>query len=1256
MTTAEALERITDVGRFEILATRVLRELHPECKALAHLGVNAAGKTIPNPVDGFSRVTGVPPLYVMAAFTTGGTETLEHKWLFDAAAGVKRKKTRKTTRAVSATDGDLVKAAREAGVIRQDDATARFTVYLCTNRRLDLEIMHSVYAKARGFDIEACFLEQSRLRDFLDSKPEGQWLRQQFLGIEADQISRSLLQNLGHRSLRDYCAEMLLSDIDEIVATSTGDAAYDAIRDRSTSLHLLVGPSGAGKTVIGQDVMRRHLAGGGLALWLPGQVADQSVSLPDALEEVLRSLHPRIGNGEGHRALELATPDEPLLLVVDDINRSRAPSTVLNRITGWCRLSSSAEGDGERPRSSVQVVCPLWDHHWNAVESRLRGANWLRARTVGPLLQSEAVKCLKTSLRECAAGYTEAELTELAEKMNRDAILLGLFGRLFRSNPESNPRILAEDVIGSFVESTVSELSQQTHTSTADYVSVLTSLAREMIRRKSLYPLWADLQEWFGAGKATFDALRHLTAQQHVCRITSGAGVQRFEFRHDRILEYYLSRATVEILQGTDADRELISDPFFIPIVGRSLGRLQPSDALLDWVMERVPVALIYATPFLSTKTGDRVLDRACGWLAQCGTALESIREDALGALVETQSPHVLRITSGAPGCERVWQARFRNGDPVAGARALSLRFFPAVTFPWLESLIGNTKSLHRGQLVTGLKAILTANNLDDQLLRGAFSLSGYIADSDLAPFVKIAWEAATDKTGVLVEALWAALRCADCCPSEVLGAIMPMILETPDDDGSGGMSQRAYLLEELAFACRHGIGEPVLSYLVALGSAQQDYAWVVTILLEKIDHPLAVGYTVRKLAWSKHQAEQSGASYPFAMMWADQWTRRMREEGRPLSVASLDELRSLWATENSPDWLSAFAFSVWVRCHPDPFADRSLLTHASSRDATVWLRATRGDSETVPEVADRLRCTSRWLYVVAGIWCKELESGVDLWLESIGGHELPEKNAWNDLNYGLARLLRDIPRDDSQKLLLKHWSRVRLIPLFIQVALYLGTDETRSLASESLQEIPADEDPFRYIDHFFGFKTQGISERLKLEHLDSLQPYLNRLGASCIEDMAEYCHQHDYWAWALEHLRPECLRRLGVDKTQEGEESLHIVRIKRHWFPSDQDLISELNDFEQMEPRERAGRVWFWLDRLAERRVTAERWLAVLENWLTLSPTKERILVGAAMIRQRGPRTALRILRPYFDKGITSEFDDVLADTEYAVRRHSLD
>jgi hypothetical protein len=81
-TTAEKLQAITDTADFEILSIRALKELEPSCSAPVHLGINAAGKTIPFALDGFVHVQGLSPTqYVMATFTTTDASRLRSKWL-----------------------------------------------------------------------------------------------------------------------------------------------------------------------------------------------------------------------------------------------------------------------------------------------------------------------------------------------------------------------------------------------------------------------------------------------------------------------------------------------------------------------------------------------------------------------------------------------------------------------------------------------------------------------------------------------------------------------------------------------------------------------------------------------------------------------------------------------------------------------------------------------------------------------------------------------------------------------------------------------------------------------------------------------------------------------------------------------------------------------------------------------------------------------------------------------------------------------
>ena len=306
-----------------------------------------------------------------------------------------------------------------------------------------------------------------------------------------------------------------------------------------------------------------------------------------------------------------------------------------------------------------------------------------------------------------------------------------------------------------------------------------------------------------------------------------------------------------------------------------------------------------------------------------------------------------------------------------------------------------------------------------------------------------------------------------------------------------------------------------------------------------------------------------------------------------------------------------------------------------------------------VPDVIVRLGADSHWLHVVPRIWCAELQSGVEAWLARVEECK-PGEDTQGNLHYELAHCLRDIPTTDSLRLLLKHWSHVRYAPLFIQVALYLGTDETRSLAKESLQAGASEKAVFRFIDSFFGFRTEGLSDRLGLSHLESLRPYLNHLAALSIDDLITHCDAYGYWDWALVHLRTECMRRIEVDS--ESEERQRIAWMMRRWFPTDEDLFAEFDRFENTEQRSLALSVWVWLGPLSGRDIGNDRLFSLLGKWVRASPTITRFVVAATILHNRGHRPALQILRSLHNNTLASTLDVIVSNTEYRVKRRSLD
>jgi hypothetical protein len=1253
MTTAELLEGMTDAGQFEILATRSLRELEDDCSAIAHFGVNAEGKTIANPVDGFCLIPGsAPPRYVMTAFTLSARDALDRKWLSDHTTVAN------PTAAKTSDDGDLIKAGRKATAIRAAHPTAKFVLYLCTNRRLDAEIMPRVYDAATPLGIEIRFLEQSRLRDFLDIKPEGQWLRQKHLGVGAEQVSNSLLQELSRASVDRYANELLLSSIDEVVPTAAAAAAAEVIQ-RPGALHVLVGPSGAGKSVISQGLLRRHIESDGIGVWVPAEVAKRVLSLADAVGEVLRSLHPLAGVAAGNEAIALATPDKPLLVVVDDINRSGEAERLFEKVVIWSRPAGQGDVKTAVARASVRVVCPIWDSLWLSARYSERTYSWVQAQAVGMMTRPEAVACLRAALGDQAPRFSAGELGAFAERLNDDPVLLGLFGRMVRSDASANPLLLSADVIGSLVRRAIAELALARGILQADYLTCLTRFSKELIRRRILYPPWTEVTKWFTAESQIRDLLGHLAVQGHTCRLADRDGVDCFEFRHDRILEYHLALAAAEMLKEDGDDRLAVSDPYFTPFVGRAIARCDFQEPVLDWIKEKIPISLVAAIPYLPpgpSAYADRVVADARAWLVQGEAAPASALFDALQTLTATRSHRVLEVTDGVP--ENVWllEARLGNGDGLAGAKALSPRFYPAVGHDWLESLIDQARIHHGAKLVAELQSLLTVVEIDDRIRGGALCLAGYLGDSTLGNAITVASQKLSNQQEYLLHALWAGLRCSGDDPERVLGPLLPRILEVSDDETEHAGSQRGWLLQELKFATRHGVGEHALRYMADLGANNDEYRWVVVAVLNDLDHPIAIRYVVRQLAEASHKAREAGGFSPWAATWGDRWQRNSSGQSRHLSAESVAALRSLWEDQTGADWLREYAFSQWAR-HVSGVAELQAIPDTSPHfPAAASQRAKRGDKEITQYVLAELSQNRRWFSLAPNVWSQQFEPAVDSALNELGTDPQFHANPWSDACYELSHLLRDIPTDVAERLLEKHWTYLRREGWFIQAALYHGTEKCRALVAEAMTEAASDRTPLKHVGMFFGFMTIGLRDRLTERHLDSLRLFLHQLDDGCLGVMIDFCHRHNHWNWALDNLRPECLKRADLAQPEADGGRSYIVRIKRQWFPTDDELMADLDDIEKMDPRYQNGQIWSWWERFFERGDATCRPTHLLDRWLERAPSPARLKILAQALRDRGTRRDLAILRKYSVDIRTEELASIIANVEFAVKRRSFD
>jgi hypothetical protein len=1250
MTTAEAIESLTDAGEFEILATRVLKFIDEDCRLLEHMGVNAAGKTIPNPIDGFCQVPGTdPPRFVMAAFTTDKVESLGRKWLFDHSAAPRAKK------ATAEDDGDVVKASRRAEALRKDHPNAHFVLHLCTNKQPDDQLIAKVSKRGKELGLEIRFLTRSRLRDFLDVNSDGQWLRKEHLGIQADRLSFLLLRELSSKSLQLYGQEFLITSPDAFVTTSS-ERTLAASLALSRSIYVVTGVSGSGKSVSCYQILRNHLAQGGVGLWIPGELAASASSLEEAISLTLRSLHPTIEPTAGAVALGLGNPSQRLVMVVDDINRGSSPAESLRKLLAWGRFL-----DDERNKisSPYVIIVPVWDLFWAQFDKQFRSANWLGRVAINRMEEDEALACLAATLGPRIQQFAIADRQQIVAALGYDPILIALYADSVPAHGMLHPPTVAIDVTARFVEAAEAEAA----TSSGTYLQsesdlALSHLAAQMLKERELYPRWQDVQRWLSTSEV--QAIRELVRLGKLCRVTGRGGEDRFEFRHDRILEHFLVRALQPMLSQLESNADVLTDPFYASFVGQALALSQLPDVLIIWIQQHAPLALISSLrflPALASEMAGHLVAAAAHWLELASKderTPTNIRFAAYWLLKDIDTPHILDVTKSLAQHRLLARARLANGDAAAGIIEFSREFAPRVNDKDLDAVLSRTLHRHKQKLIKDCADILKKASLTESDRHGALVLAGFIGDASLATPIRVAWELAADKSNILLSALWAGLRCASSDSVNVLDEMMAVWATLPNEK-EHGLSERSSIAQELQFAIRRGISEPVLNYMITKAKTDEALCWPITVTLQDLNHPLVIKFLIEQAARIERQVKETNGSSPWLMNLRQNWDPTIETTGRHLPPEAIQAIQSCWESETADPQLCETAFKCWVSAVDDLAVLRLIPDDHPQFTEVLRRRVKLGDLSTIPLIKPRLATDQYWFYNLAKIWSEQFREVLDDALLKLEEQiSLDYIGSLSNAHHMLAHLLRDIPASDAQPLLTKHWGRLKFSRLFVQAALYIGSPEYVALATEAIDNSPSHVNLFEHVEYFFGFKTVGLMDRVERRHIEVLLPYLERLSDIALSDMVRFCERHSLHDVSLRNLKPEVDRRRARLTKATKEKREIIEQLGRDHLPSDDDLLEDLDRIEQQGNHD-YGTPSFWLEKFERRQDDHDRLQRIFNEWFSRNPTIERFRLFAEALLEYGTRSDIDLLYKHVISGDSDEIERLRANAKFGIMRRSL-
>lgn len=1235
MTTRDALSDMSDPGRFEELATAVLRRADPRYEAVVQTGINVEGKPIPDPVDGFARVADAdPPHYVFFEYTTTQATDLKSKWLAEPDPNE------------SGTKGDLIKAAENAKELRNEVSDATFTVVLVSNRRLGSNLLQRVQTKAEELDLLVDSWDVHRLGDFLDTDPEGQWLRQQYFDTMEERLSRSLLMELSEQSLNAYRERVhIRTEEKAVVQRSELTTILEHARDSSSGNYLLpiVGNSGFGKTVTCYQAMEEW-SDSGPALRLKPADIQGATSLGRAIQSALDRLYPTLNSVAGRDALRIARDTDHLLLVVDDLNRSSDPSRLFSRLLNW---QDSAQDDDEADTNgvAVTVLCPLWPRIWARQARDAGGSKFVKLIELGPFTSEEATQLVRSHAELHNVDIDDLKARNLAERIGRDPHLIGLLGQLIgRDGDIEGLPDTSRDVLHQFVDYAYETASGDSDDGLVppDYELAVEKLSAEALVNRELEPAWKAVREWMASNSDDLRAVRELTAQAQLLFLLSvdARSEQLLSFRHDRIRDYLLARHALEDMERSDSTPDYVCDPYYYSILGLGIAYFRPDDDVLARLREHAPLALVEALQRLgdgaSTGEYETILsEHIHRWFEnkqQEGkrTLLPSIEGEVANILRETDSRHVLTVTESHSSDILYLLARFRNGDLNAGLRYCTIYSdAPTVNNPQRDSVLEVATRRWGAQYAETLSDTLSDIGKED--VHAALQLAGFLGRPELGAGLKDCWEEHGDESKLLPAFLWASFQC--CIPDRA--ALVDQVLSrwaslprgnSFDDDFDDDLGR-----EDVYMTVQHSLtrnlSEEQIQYLMEAVETFPDIDYQLLLLLKNVPDPDVIDLVVTKLGeWAR---KSDGSSFLLSR-FSDQW-QPDRPRGQTLPSETKRRLYEIWRDTSIIDETRSKAFQLWSWSTDEDDVDE--LRRAS--DDELFARvATRqrlklNDDTVLQSSPVDLTENSHLLRYLSSAWCPEAYELVD----KILGQESPAEQ--DNLFYATGELLFRIPRSHAEQLLVDHWETVGDRPLFFQAALYTATPQTKALAESTYEASKTPAALFEHIGSHFGFNQHGRSELISEEQLFSLEPYLGELDELDLVRAAEKANEIGLREWAVEYVQPH----LSKEKRQVN-------------YPTDEDLLKRLDEIEDGDDSRRISEIRMWMEEFDRRAESTSRAFRLLDKWLTEETSAAGYRLVAHAVKIRGARDDLAILqRGSLDEERRRYYDDA----EFGVKMRTL-
>ncbi|MGQ0745722.1 hypothetical protein ACT4VM_02905 [Acinetobacter baumannii] len=1184
-----ALANITDAGLFERLASDVLRFAEPEIyKSISHQGMNPQGKTIKAPLDnvGWSYVNGDNRV-VAVAHTTTSRNDLDTKWLRDLDNVTPRRGSKPT-----GSDGDLVKAIKELVKIRQDNPELKARLALMCNSEEPQTIRIQAHQLASQHHIELDIWSNSRIASFLDNDPNGQVIRHKYFDVLPTVLSYEELLRIGSLST-------LHLDFKQELFVERDDIKFQ-------SLNLVIGTSGSGKTTICTNHILKKLGKRQPVLVLREENIENSLSLDEAIEKELLRYSDRLIKECGRKALELCSLENPLIILIEDINNTNNTEQLIQKINSWANNEKR-----------INILCPVWYQKISTLSLKLKdelSKNGFSYLYLDNYTNEQALEALKKRCQLDKVDIDDLTLKHIAKQVGNDPLLLAL----------CNYRVggTTDKILEDFIVNTLENIANKKEKFRDDLEKTLLKSISYSIFNKINEINLNQLSSFLTRDEKS--DLRNILDDGRIIRLDDKNNII---FRHDKIKFLLMAQAIQHTLEA-DEYLEVLTDPYFSETVGLSCFLALLDTKKLNLLMHKNFLIGIYAYYYAiksNSAYGNTCLNAISNWLKKeenQNLGKITLRFKSLTILNELVHPSILKLLKLYPKQDHqhvYYECGFKNGNLIDGIKWIKFFSFGA-NYLQVPLVIEFIVKKYKNSLKDKIIELLKDKNTDIFIVNSLFIMIGYIGDKIYLESVKLAIDNIKEEEKDYLYIFWVLSRICDESSVELLDIVLDYWNNLSEEKNEYQRSPKnSFTRYTLDFKFKYYLPtQSSIEYLLNYAK-KNDLKNYILFLLRLVDHPDVLEAQVNKLAdWDRRGSHTWG-------LIADDVVRAF-DEGKSLCHSSKNRLKEIFINEKNNSFARKHALSIWVSSPDD--GDLEILQTISNEDEiydrVLMAKAQYKDLSIVDQLVVKIResDSNYWWQVIRHIWHEKFELILEDQISTIN-----EDNCWL-----LDEIFEKISISKSEKLLEKYWEHINQYDIFIHIALLVATEKMVSLVSNSLQGRNLNE-CFKYFSFRWGFKDKDRKGIHRYEQVVAIKPYIQYLDDVSKLDLFEICLEKGWKDFAIQVIGPL------------------LPNDRPNYLNIDTTILSQELDEGKVFRADR------WLDDCIRQGWNKNESITIMFDWLKNNYSDLAVDIISSNLEYLGTRSDFLILKEICNlKGKSPKIQEILERTYWSVYLRALE